>query len=343
MWVGKLGFRRIERRLRGDVNLGAIPVLASGFEVIQSDRLSIGGEAPKSFIDFPTGGVLYAHAYIAKGSRKQGPRECVTEALISSVASGLPLRIARSRLAVVPGAELGDPDVRFMSRYFLNTGRREILTHGVELVAIAFGMDTAAFREEVPRSAESGFYTVDLVEDVLKAVGRSEAERTDLLAGLGRMLGFDAIVGANDRHPRNWGIVQSAIDPDAPYRFAPVFDTARGLFWNFSDEQLLKKERDGNRQQFLEKYANESRPLIGVPGVGSCNHFDLVQHILSSGRDRPVAKGLRAVASSFSVSRCERTLHLRFGRLLSRSRLELIRDLLDYRNARLKEICGNRR
>lgn len=343
MWTGKLGFRRIQRRLTDDVNLGAIPVLERGFVVLQADTLSIGGEAPKSLIDFPIRGSLYAHAYIAKAARKQGPRECVTEALISSVACGLPIRIAKSRLVVVPGKRLGDPDVRFMSRYFLITQRREILTHGLELVAMAFGMDATSIREAIPRSSESDFYTVDLVEGVLQQVGRTEAERAHLLKGLGQMLGFDAIVGANDRHPRNWGIIQSAIDPEVPYRFAPVFDTARGLFWNFSDEQLRVKEQKTNRQKFLERYANDSRPLIGVPASSASNHFDLARYILSGEKDRPIARGLRAVLSAFSIGRFERTLNRRFGRVLSRYRLDLIRDLLSYRDGRLKETCRDRR
>lgn len=341
MWTGKLGFRKIDRRLEEDVNAKAISILESGFEVLQADRLMLGGDAPKSFINFPVrGGALYTHAYIAKGARKQGPRECVTEALISVAARSLPLRVARSRLAIVPGAAFAEPDVRFMSRYFLDTERRESLTHGVELVAIAFDMDAEAVKKEIPRSAESDFYTLDLVEEVLKLVGRSEAERGDLLTGLGQMLGFDAIVGANDRHPRNWGIVQSAIDPAAPYRFAPIFDTSRGLFWNFSDVQLVKKEREGNRQLFLEKYANDSRPLIGIPGTAACNHYDLVRYIMSTDPKRPLAKGVRRVVGAFSVARCERNLHSEFGRILSRYRLELIRDLLALRSAQLKGICG---
>jgi hypothetical protein len=337
MWSGKLGFRKIDRHLIGDVNLGAIPSLEFGFEVIAADRLSFGGDAPKSVINYPAPGRVYAHAYIAKGSRKHGPRECVTESLISAVAANLPLQIAQSRLAIVPGGTLGDPDIRFMSRYFINTDKREILTHGLELVAISFGVEEEALKSAIPRSAESEFYTVDLVEDVLRETGRSPEESNSLLIGLGRMLAFDAIVGANDRHPRNWGIIQSAIDPKAPYRFAPVFDTARGLFWNFSDAQLL--EREGKRQAFLEKYAKESSPLIGVPGTGACNHFDLVRHILSGDRERPVARALRKVIHAFTIARCERTLHLRFGRLLSRYRLELIRDLLAYRDSTLKQIC----
>ncbi len=344
MWTGKLGFRKIDRRLQEDVNPRAIPVLEGGFEVLQADRLMLGGDAPKSFVNFPIGGgALYEHAYIAKGARKHGRRESVTEAVISAVARGLPLRVARSRLVIVPGAAFADPDVRFMSRYFLDTDRRESLTHGVELVAIAFDMDAEAVKNEIPRSAESDFYTLDLVEEVLKLVGRSEDERTDLLIGLGQMLGFDAIVGANDRHPRNWGIIQSAIDPAAPYRFAPIFDTSRGLFWNFSDAQLEKRERDGNRQLFLEKYAHDSRPLIGIPGGSACNHYDLVRYIMSADRERPLARGVRRVINAFAVARCERTLHAEFGRILSRYRLELIRDLLALRSAQLKGICARGR
>lgn len=53
------------------------------------------------------------------------------------------------------------------------------------------------------------------------------------------MLVFDAIVGNNDRHFYNWGVIVD-LKGMKPPRFSPVYDTARGLFWNQSEEWIEK-------------------------------------------------------------------------------------------------------
>ena len=51
------------------------------------------------------------------------------------------------------------------------------------------------------------------------------------------MLIFDALTGGFDRHMYNWGVVVSIANDIQPY-LSPICDTARGLFWNYSEEQL---------------------------------------------------------------------------------------------------------
>jgi HipA-like C-terminal domain len=337
MLRGRLGTRRVERHLVQDVNLKAIPTLQGDYRVLGLDVLSYTGDAPKSIIVFPTDRHL-GRAYIAKAPRKAGPRECVTEYLISCIGRDLPLRVAEGSLAILASQDATAPDIRFLSRYFLRTHLGEELQHGIELVADCFDLDQEEIRRQVPRSGEGDFYTVDLIEEVLRKTGRNEQERKNLIEGMARMLAYDSLLGANDRHPKNWGVVRSALRADLPLRFSPVFDTARGLFWNRSDEQLGAFGQGKERAEFLRKYAEDSRPQIGIPVRSRANHFDLVEYLLYAPSGRRFAASARSVLDAFDPDGCARMLHEEFGRVFSRQRLEFIDGLMRLRHGIIKKL-----
>ena len=97
----------------------------------------------------------------------------------------------------------------------------------------------------------------------------------EIMRGLVEMLTFDALVGNNDRHPANWGVI-TPTGGETPPRFSPVFDTARALFWNMSE----KKVRDVlNDQPRLESYIRRTFPQIGWNHCDRVGHFELVQKI----------------------------------------------------------------
>ena len=55
---------------------------------------------------------------------------------------------------------------------------------------------------------------------------------------------FDALVGNQDRHAKNRGIIERVKKhselKELKERFAPIFDTARGFFWNYQDNRISK-------------------------------------------------------------------------------------------------------
>lgn len=320
----RLGTERIRHRLQGDVNIGVIPCFHARFHI--DDKRSVGGAAPKAIV------VVSANEqYIAKAPSKPNStaRECVTEYLISRLGKLLELKVARSRLAILPGSG-ADWDVRFMSRVFLKPGTEQ-LRHGIDLVAAAFDMEKERLVQEIRpgEPEERRFYTVELVEEVLAKTGRTLKEAESLRRGFARMAAFDALIGTNDRHSENWGIVENVIDAEAPRRFAPIYDTARALFWNYSDAQLEEKggtPRD--RRHFIQNYADSSRPLI-TSGDATDNHFRVVEKTLRTRSMLPAA--LRELLAKYDPGHVRRLLQSEFGRLLSRIRLELIDDLLTYR------------
>jgi hypothetical protein len=336
---GKLGSRRTERRLDGSgVAVERIPVLERGYSVKGVAEYGLMGRAPKNLVVFPHARDL-GHAYIAKKPVRvhTGARECVTEYLIACIGEILPLRVAKARLVRLPTAATAPPDVRFMSRFFIHRPH-EALVHGVELVAQAFGTSPDDLEREVPKSEERNFYTMDVIDGVLRHAGRA-GELENLRTGLAKMLAFDALIGAGDRHLSNWGVVENVLVP-GPRAFTPVYDTARGLFLRFSDEDLAREAAtEAGRRQFIAGYANKSKPLIGTGAPAANNHFDLMRHLYGRRTD-PYGLPARSVIAAFSPELCRRMLHYRFGRLLSRLRLEMIDELLRYRHAELKKIFG---
>lgn len=81
-----------------------------------------------------------------------------------------------------------------------------------------------------------------------------------------RLLLYDALVGNNDRHFYNWGIVRSIKQSFQPY-FSPVYDTARGLFWNDDDDKIIRCTSDRqHRINYIIKYCRKSRPKLGWEG-----------------------------------------------------------------------------
>ena len=222
-----------------------------------------------------------------------------------------------------------------MSEYFLKL--HEELLHGIDMLAMWLGIDrvelefTLLFVKEEERDVYRLDYLLQMLVDVATA-----GEANVLQAALGRMLALDAVIGANDRHAMNWGVIRDTLQPSV-LRFAPVFDTARGLFWHHLDHALRRADDRGVRDGDIARYAERSRPNIGFRGwrdVEIYNHFELVRHILRHRRG-PIAHGVREVLCAFHPDDLGVRLRGTCGCLVSRRRLEWIQALLHYRHGRL--------
>ncbi|MDA4132077.1 MAG: HipA domain-containing protein, partial [Thaumarchaeota archaeon] len=283
-------------------------------------------------------------AFIAKQPRLYGPRECVTEEIISLIGRQLPLKVAKSKLVRLPTPRGTGPDVRFMSRSFLARGQTS-LKHGIELVADYLGASSQEMYDTFnlgQRTHERGFYTLEMILDVLKSLGRSDEERLGLQESFGRMIAFDALIGAPDRHAQNWGVVENVSDPRAPRRFAPHFDTSRGLFVDHSDDRILTAERNLTKMELVERYARRSKPIFGCGGPATVNHFDLIEHAVS--KLRPALRGpISQVILAFDPRDTATLLERRVGRIISPLRMSYILNLLNLRHQTLVQILQKTR
>ena len=153
------------------------------------------------------------------------------------------------------------------------------------------------------------------------------------------MIAFDAFIGAPDRHAMNWGVLSPLKGETGPVRYSPIFDTARGLFREFSDADLLKKVNRQSRDQFLQNYAERSCPIFSSGQLSQKNHFALIKWITDncSNKDH---QDLCTIFSAVDISKIEHMLQRWFRRIITQHRIELIRDLLVIRIGRLQEeVC----
>jgi len=328
-----------------------------GWRLYSADEWMLAGAAPKNYLAFGDPDRSGAIGYIAKRPAHWGPRECVTEEIISRIGRLLPLRVAESRLVRLPpkpgASPEDDPDVRFLSRNFLRRG--EELVHGQQLYAEFLGISQPQFVETfnlLDPKEEAKLYTVESAEDVLCWRGRTAECGAKLVESFARMLAFDAVVGSPDRHAENWGIIQDPKHPDGPVRFAPVYDTARGLLGTHAEDKLeMGSGRSGTptRRDFLKKYALGSRPVFTCqrrPGE-RVSHFDLIGYIMSEERlARTMAGAVKQLVGAFSLEAVEADLEAQVGKIISPLRMELILELLALRIDMLKgimSVSGGRR
>lgn len=317
-----------------------------GWRLLSLEEFPLIGAVPKNYLAYGDPESPLAVGFIAKrGRRPLGRlRECVTEEIISKIGAMLPVVMARSALVRIGPSWGPEADVRFLSRNFLRRGYED-LAHGIEIVAQYFASNPQdvedAFGLKSKGLAEQHFYTVHNMVQVLNwfCHARSEEEHHGVMTGFARMLAFDAFIGAPDRHALNWGVVRPSAGRTGRWRFAPLFDTARGLFREKDDRTLSAIEGRGNRSDEIAQYAERSFPVFGTgaPGRTRVNHFDLIECAVAefpTDLGLPVASFVRSI----NVDKVTLMIARRFRRILTPVRIRFIQELLRYRLHRLKLI-----
>lgn len=303
----------------------AIPPLKK-YSIETVDFLSIPGDAPKDFITDSEyrpghrGRRERDESYIAKVGSKFYPNESITEQLLTRIGQVFGLRIADSKLRLV------HEQVRFMSKYFLNR-REEQLIHGAQIFEQCLGKEDYAALAE--KRTESEYFTFQMVCEAIR-VPFPESE-IKLVKGLVEMLAFDCLIGHNDRHPYNWGVIVPIYKVQSP-RFAPIFDTARALFWNVPETRVRQMLKD--RVQ-LETYVTKCAPPFSWDQEPNVDFFRLMG-LIWQGFDkcRPhIEKFLNQSALEQSLQMIDKE----FGGLMSSDRRQLIQECLHLRYRKLKE------
>lgn len=293
--------------------------------------ITVSGAAPKDFIR------VYDHtaplrqrehppswpAYIAKVGHKWYPAESITEQLMTRIGETLGMRMAESRLMICDG------QIRFLSRYFLRR-QEESLIHAADLLGGYLADEQFVADVGQEKLEQHAFMFEDFCE-AIRATFASDSE--DIILDLVRMIGFDALVGNQDRHLLNWGVIVHLSGLRAP-RFSPIFDTARGLFWNEAEERLSRFDSD----QSLLRYVQKAEPLIGWEGGAAMNHFSLVQKIAE--HDERFRLALSQLCSLGNLRRIENVVEFEFAKLLSDERRSLIRRCLGVRMQYLADSLG---
>lgn len=264
----------IERRSGFEiVSHPGIRPLRSGF--FRRLDLAVAGDAPKDFLRvYQYGRGRKAHpgtwpAYIAKVGSKHYPNQSVTEHLLTRIGQTLGLAIASSCLMWVR------EQLRFLGEYFLRED--ESLIHGAEIFAGCIAEDSEFLRQVEEMDMAKEIFTLQVVETAVRS--RFPAQADAILQDFARLLAFDAVVGNNDRHFFNWGVI-THVSGARPTRLAPAFDTARALFWNTDEAVLATFDRKHELDRFLDRYVLQCYPKTAWEGIKSPNHFELVRKIV---------------------------------------------------------------
>lgn len=311
----------------GDRWRSVVPTFRKGRYVVKD--IAITGDAPKNFVHVYEYGRGERRdpeswpAYIAKVGHKWYPMESITEQLLTRVGECLGLKMASSRLMSFRG------QIRFLSRFFLEPG--ESLAHGAEILA-GYLEDDRFVEEVADQTLEQEIFTFQVLSHAIGT--RFPDQRTELCRDFARMLGFDALVGNQDRHMYNRGVI---VHPTAlrPPRFSPIYDTARGLFWQVPEDKLFKF-RDLSA---ATGYIRKARPVIGWDGEpGEINHFRLIECIASS--DAELKQALLELAAPHLLDSACAMMDIEFGELMSAERRNLIKRCLAVPRCSFLEALG---
>lgn len=283
--------------------------------------LGVSGEAPKDLLaiyEYERGVVRHNRpykwpVYIAKVGDKWYPSESITEYALNRIGERIGLNMAKSRLLYVRG------QLRFLSLNFRHPD--EVLEHGAEILAGYLG--DREFVDMVEEKKESrNLFTVQVVYDSLKHVYPDCADT--LFKSFLELLAFDALIGNNDRHMYNWGVLKHV--KTGAKRFSPIFDTARALHWNKSDQVIDLMLDKPNNTVSLVKYARESKPKTGWDGIHEIGHFELIRQLVRSFPEHEDA--VRNVVSEDAYNSAIEVLEEEIAPLVSQNRLSIMRMTL---------------
>jgi hypothetical protein len=267
-------------------NESSIPILkARNYKVVTS--VTLDGDAPKQFIrayffeeDSPVRKEKPSTwpAYIAKTAEKWYPHESVIEYMINRVGQVLDLNMNGIRLV------WANHQIRFLSRYFLK--KDEKLIHGAEICGEY--LNDIPLAEEIAEDKKSAreLFTFEFIRDAIRTVFPDNFE--ELLCSLVKMIVFDGLTGNNDRHFYNWGVIDTTKKSNEMPIFAPLYDSARGLFWNADDASLKSllqnyelhvKQAGLRRGNKVVNYIANASPRISIESNKKANHFELIDFI----------------------------------------------------------------
>jgi hypothetical protein len=293
---------------------------------------SVGGDAPKDvirFYQYGKGRIANPKSwpkYIAKIGHKWYPNESITEHYFTSIGKSFGIEIANSQLVFAEGY------IRFLSEHFHS--EEQSLIHGANILSRYLSeKDTKWIDDLDNQRLLKGEINI---KDVIVAL-QDVFPDTRILDDFVDMLLFDCLTGNNDRHYYNWGVVTHIKNKHEPY-FSPIYDTARGLYWNNDEKFILSLHNDSEEAQNkrINKYVKNSVPKVSIPGNGKCNHFHLIEFL---NNNKYIKK--KHVARWTNEKSLEQTLSILnkdFVKLFTQERRLILEKILNLRFQTLKGI-----
>lgn len=128
-------------------------------------------------------------------------------------------------------------------------------------------MDAASYLN-VNEKNRAQVYTISNIKKTLDNID------SNLFNGFIRTMIFDALIGEQDRHEENWGIIKK----DNKYRFSPLYDNGDNLLKEFKNPNNLLKYSGGIKD--FDSYINRSHTLIyKEDNTKKYKHFELIEYL----------------------------------------------------------------
>lgn len=242
-------------------------------------EIELSGDAPKQFIQAyfysKDSKVKKAFSsswikYISKTAAKWYPHEPLIEFMINRIGQELNLPMNEVKLVIANG------QIRFLSKYFLNKDQK--LIHGAEICGQHLGDMNLADEIANNRKTSRELFTFEFISAAIKSVFPESSEI--LISKFVEMIVFDAIVGNNDRHFYNWGVINTIRKSKISPSFAPIYDSSRGLLWNHTDDIIVKNFT--NESIKFNNYLVTASPRVSIEADKGINHFQLVSFIFDN-------------------------------------------------------------
>lgn len=209
--------------------------------------------------------------YFAKFGGKSYPHESLIEYSINKIGEYLGLVMNETEIVIA------NEQIRFLSKDFITKEKK--LIHGIEILAEYYEDKQFVIEINKDRKKRREYLTFEEVERAIKHVYKKESD--DLLHNLVKMVTFDAILGNNDRHFYNWGVIGNIRKKDSGVVFSPIYDSSRGLLWNKTEDSVKKMYIQSlTDSKIIEGYIQKSKPRMSFEDSPNCNHFDLINYLV---------------------------------------------------------------
>ncbi len=270
---------RIENSINSSgivTNIQSILILQNKHYIVLPDVLD--GDAPKQFIKayiYNKGNNFFKSnkqswpRYIAKTAEKWYPVESIIEFLINKIGCTLNLNINKVELVNA------NKQIRFLSKYFLNANEK--LIHGAEICGEHLGDLEFAKQIAENKNTARDLFTFEFIKEAIENVFPHCYK--SILIDLVKLITFDAIVGNNDRHFYNWGVIGNTKKRNNIMKLSPIYDTARGLTWNLSDAKIIEWGKLDKSNKKFENYILNAEPRISIEENKEASHFDLLRYL----------------------------------------------------------------
>ncbi len=114
----------------------------------------------------------------------------------------------------------------------------------------------------------NSYYTISNIKLVLDDIDKS------LFSGFIRIMIFDALIGEQDRHEENWGIIEKL----GKFYISPLYDNGDSLLREFKNIETARKYYEGIKN--FDLYIERSKTMIYKENnKDRYKHFELIQYL----------------------------------------------------------------